>query len=27
MDVFHIGYEIEVECYKGVNELKLVKVD
>jgi len=27
MDLSHIGFEIEVECYKGVNELKLVKID
>jgi len=23
MDLSHIGYEIGVECYNGVNELKI----
>jgi len=27
MDLSNIGYEIELERYKGVNELKLVNID
>jgi len=27
MDFFHIGYEIVVENYRGVNKLKLARKD
>jgi len=27
MDLSHKGYEIGVWCYKGVNKLKLAKID